>query len=158
MNSLRLLGEESRLVIADRRRRALGEPVPNNYEVEGIRADGTRFPLYLYLSKTTFGGDPATLAFLVDFSEVKEHQAVREELQAQFHAPEDGVVETPGRRRGARLRPVRDPGHDRVGHGRGRPDNAAARRLAGHRGRRAAVGSLTQRLLAFAQKPARSRF
>ena len=156
MNSLRLFGEESRLVIADRvRRRALGEPVPNNYEVEGIRADGTRFPLYLYLSKTTFGGDPATLAFLVDFSEVKEHQAVREELQAQLQQAQK--MESVGRLAGGVAHDFNNMlsvilGTTELAMGAVAPTTPLHADLQAIAGAAQRSADLTQQLLAFARK------
>ena len=82
---LELLPPESRALILERiQKRAAGEPVPSHYETLGRRANGETFPIDLYLSRTMFGGEPATLAFVLDVTEQKQAQAAREELHAQL--------------------------------------------------------------------------
>ena len=66
------LAPEFKEVVADRaRRRARGEPVPSEYEVVGLRSDGSRFPLHVAVASVELSDGKASLAFLTDMTERK---------------------------------------------------------------------------------------
>mgnify|MGYP001269005190 FL=1 len=70
---LELFVPESRSQILENiQRRAQGLPVPNSYEVECFRKDGTRFPVLMHLTRTTFADGPATIGFILDITERKQ--------------------------------------------------------------------------------------
>jgi two-component system, cell cycle sensor histidine kinase and response regulator CckA len=76
---LELFSPECRQKVAENiQRRAIGLPVPDSYEAESLRKDGTRFPMLMYLTKATFADGPATVGFILDITERKR---MEEELQ-----------------------------------------------------------------------------
>jgi PAS domain S-box-containing protein len=69
---LELFTPESRSIIMENiRRRTQGLPVPNGYEAECIRKNGTRFPVLLHFARTDFSDGPATVGFILDITERK---------------------------------------------------------------------------------------
>jgi PAS domain S-box-containing protein len=56
-------------------RRTQGLPVPDYYEAECLRKDGTRFPILMYLTRTIFADGPATVAFVLDITERRRAEA-----------------------------------------------------------------------------------
>ena len=71
-------------ILENIRRRSQGAPVPNSYETVGIRRDGTRFPILLYLAQAEFAEGPALLAFILDISERKRAEEEKAKLQDQL--------------------------------------------------------------------------
>ena len=66
-------------VLENIERRAKGLPVPDAYEAECFRKDGSRFPILMYLTRTTLPAGPATVTFALDISERKcAEDALRE--------------------------------------------------------------------------------
>ncbi|MCX6649780.1 MAG: PAS domain S-box protein [Candidatus Bathyarchaeota archaeon] len=60
-------------IVSERtRRRSLGEKVPNCYEVELIKKDGSTLPVEYYISPIIFNGEKASLTFIRDISQIKE--------------------------------------------------------------------------------------
>jgi len=49
-------------------RRGRGEPVPDQYEIKGLRKDGATFPLYVEVARIHLMGMPVSAAFFTDFS------------------------------------------------------------------------------------------
>ena len=71
---------------ANIQRRAQGDPVPNSYEAECLRADGTRFPVLMHLTRATFSDGPATVAFVLDITERKRAQDELRASETKFRA------------------------------------------------------------------------
>ena len=72
-NVLEITKENYREMAEDRtRRRALGEDVPSQYEVELIRKDGTFLPVEYSISRIIFNGENASLTFIRDVSQRNE--------------------------------------------------------------------------------------
>ena len=70
-------------LIKDRtRKRALGEDVLNQYEVELIRKDGSIIPVEYSVSRISYNGEMASLTFIRDVSQRKEKQALQNRLDA----------------------------------------------------------------------------
>jgi PAS domain S-box-containing protein len=70
---LELFTPESRPQIMENiQRRAQGLLVPNSYEAECFRKDGSRFPVLMHLTRTKFADGPATIGFILDITERKE--------------------------------------------------------------------------------------
>ena len=66
------LAPECREMVADyARRRALGEPMPSEYEVVGLRGDGSQFPIHIAVASVELSDGKASLAFLTDMTERK---------------------------------------------------------------------------------------
>jgi PAS domain S-box-containing protein len=55
--------------------RATGVSVPESYEVECLRKDGTKFPVLMYLTRITFVDGPATIGVIMDITERKRAEA-----------------------------------------------------------------------------------
>ena len=68
-------------ILENIQRRAKGLPVPNAYEAECFRKDGTRFPILMYLTRTIFADGPATVAFIIDITDRKRAE---ERIERQF--------------------------------------------------------------------------
>ncbi|MGD0805047.1 MAG: GAF domain-containing protein [Candidatus Bathyarchaeia archaeon] len=66
------------------RRRALGESVPNKYDVELIRKDGSFIPVEFSISRIVFNGENASLTFIRDISNEKKKQALQSRI-ASLH-------------------------------------------------------------------------
>jgi two-component system cell cycle sensor histidine kinase/response regulator CckA len=82
---LELFAPEWRPQIAENiQRRAGGMPVPNSYEVDCIRKDGTRIPVLMSLARTTFADGPATVGFIMDLTELKRTEAALMEREDQL--------------------------------------------------------------------------
>ena len=78
---LELFTPEWRAHIQDNiERRTKGLPVPDFYEAECFRRDGSRFPVQMYLSRTTFSDGPATVGFILDISERKQAQVLQQAI------------------------------------------------------------------------------
>ena len=73
--------EERERVAALNRERQRGEPVPARYEFKGIRKDGTTLYVEVSATRIIYQGEPATLAYLRDVSERKQHE--EEQRQSQ---------------------------------------------------------------------------
>ena len=73
---LELFTPEFRHVILENtQQRDQGQPVPNGYEAECIRKDGTRFPVLMDFSRTIFSDGPATVGFILDITNRKQAEA-----------------------------------------------------------------------------------
>ena len=66
------------------RRRAEGLPVPDTYEAECLRRDGTRFPILMHFARAVFADGPATVGFLIDITERKRAEEELREKDSQF--------------------------------------------------------------------------
>jgi PAS domain S-box-containing protein/putative nucleotidyltransferase with HDIG domain len=66
------------------RRRAAGLPVPDSYQSEHLRRDGTRVPVFLQVTRVSFADGPATLAFITDISEQKRAEEALRAGDRQF--------------------------------------------------------------------------
>ncbi len=71
------------------KRRAGGLPVPDSYEAECLRQDGTRFPVLMHLTRTTFADGPSTVAFVMDISEAKQAQVALKQSEEKFRLLSD---------------------------------------------------------------------
>ena len=71
-------------IMENSQRRAEGLPVPNSYEVECLRKDGTRFPVIMNLVRTTFADGPATVGFIIDITERKRAEEALRNSQARL--------------------------------------------------------------------------
>lgn len=61
--------------------RQRGEPVPARYEFKGIRKDGSILYVEVSATRIVYQGAPATLAYLRDVSERKQHEEERRQSQ-----------------------------------------------------------------------------
>ena len=81
---LDLVAPESRdAVLANMRARAKGEDAPIQYEVTGLRRDGTRFPLEAHISSYERGGSLHTVVSLRDLSERVRLEEARRHYENQ---------------------------------------------------------------------------
>ncbi len=62
-------------------KRSAGLPVPDNYEVECIKKDGTVFPIQLFPQRVIFPDGPATASFITDTSERKKAEFENKKLR-----------------------------------------------------------------------------
>ncbi len=67
-------------------RRAQGLPVPSAYEAEGLRRDGTRFPILMQLARPAFADGPATVGFISDITERKQAEQDLAGSEARFRS------------------------------------------------------------------------
>ena len=75
-------------ILENIQRRTIGLPVPDFYEAENIRKDGTRFPTLMYLARLMLTGFPVTVAFIVDISprkQVEEQMALKNKQLAMLN-------------------------------------------------------------------------
>jgi PAS domain S-box-containing protein len=94
---LDLFAPECRQAVRDNiQRRAQGLPVPTTYEAECLRRDGTRFPILMHLTRTSFSDGPATIAFVLDITERKrvenELNASEDRYRKLFESSPDGII------------------------------------------------------------------
>jgi len=101
-NPEELMGKENLMVVHpnDRRRvseinrmRSLGEPVPGRYEFKGLRKDGKTIDIAVAVTQTTYFGERADIAFLMDISDRKKAQEAIESEKAKFHDMLDSITE-----------------------------------------------------------------
>lgn len=97
ISPLELFAPEQRPKIMENiQRRANGLYVPNSYETECLRKDGTKFPILMYLTRTTFADGPATLGFFMDISERKQTENALKESEEKFkgiiNQINDGII------------------------------------------------------------------
>lgn len=59
-------------VLERARRRALGLQAPTEYEVVGLRRDGSEFPMHVAVGVVSLADGPASVAFLTDISAAKQ--------------------------------------------------------------------------------------
>jgi nitrogen fixation negative regulator NifL len=82
---LELFAPESRPQIKENiQRRAEGLSVPDAYETNCLRKDGTRFPILMYLTMAVFADGPAVVAFIMDITEQKRDEKEKAKLQEQL--------------------------------------------------------------------------
>jgi PAS domain S-box-containing protein/putative nucleotidyltransferase with HDIG domain len=82
---LELWAPEWRLLVAENiRRRAQGLQVPDSYEADHLRKDGTRFPAVVYVVGAVVGDGPVTVGFVTDISERKRAEEERRARDSQF--------------------------------------------------------------------------
>ena len=76
---------EYRELIEERTRlRHNGVKVPNYYEVELIRKDGTRLPVAYSVSRIIYEGEPASLTYIRDISQLKQMTEALQKSEAQY--------------------------------------------------------------------------
>lgn len=78
---------EWREIVLDRAaRRSRGEPVPTEYEGQGLRADGSQFPLHASVAMVDLPDGPATIGFLTDMTERGNAEWALKESEARFRS------------------------------------------------------------------------
>jgi two-component system cell cycle sensor histidine kinase/response regulator CckA len=76
---------ESREIVRERsKKRALGEPVPPEYEGIGQRRDGSRFPVHILVETIQLPDGPAFMAFLSDITERKNTEEKLQESERRY--------------------------------------------------------------------------
>jgi len=70
-------------------RRSRGLTVPNNYEVEVFRKDGSRVPILMYLTTMMLSDGPFTLTILIDISERKQSEKELKDSEIRFRSTFD---------------------------------------------------------------------
>ena len=78
-------------ILENIKNRSMGKDVPNNYEVECLRKDGSQFPVQMYLTKAEMAGGPVTIAFILDISERKKVEESLLESETKFRRIFDTV-------------------------------------------------------------------
>ncbi len=77
-------------------RRAKDLPVPDSYDAECFRSDGSKFPILMYLTKTMFSDGMATVAFIIDMTQRKKLEGILHESEKKFRdifeANMDGIT------------------------------------------------------------------
>jgi len=82
-----LWAPESAPAIQDRaRRRARGEPVPNDYDGIAQRLDGTTFPVHVSVTIVELPDGPATVGFFTDITERALAAAALRKSEAEFRS------------------------------------------------------------------------
>jgi two-component system cell cycle sensor histidine kinase/response regulator CckA len=76
-------------ILENLRRRAQGLPVPNSYEAECVRKDGTRFPVLMNFARTMFADGAATIGFIADITDLKRAEEALRTSQTQLEAAMD---------------------------------------------------------------------
>ncbi len=71
-------------IVENIRRRAAGLPVPDSYEAEVFRKDGSRVPIFMYLSAAQFSDGPAVIAFIVDITDPKRSEHALRDSQEKY--------------------------------------------------------------------------
>ena len=83
---LSLIAPEYRpLMQENAQRRSKGLPVPDRYEIECLRKDGSRLPVLVFLSTAIFADGPATVGFFLDISQRKQAE---KKIQASLEEKE----------------------------------------------------------------------
>jgi PAS domain S-box-containing protein len=72
------------------KKRRRGEPVPNQYEIMGLRKDGLTFPLLIEVSRVHLKDVPLSVAFFTDFTERKRIEAALSSSEKRYRT----LVET----------------------------------------------------------------
>jgi len=95
-----LVGRDLRTLVVPVERRRLealqaardrGDPAPTQYEVEGIRKDGSRISVEVLASPVVWEGEPATMGTMVDVTERRRAEAALRESQQTLRAVIDAV-------------------------------------------------------------------
>lgn len=82
-----MFAEKWRPFIAERNRRRLeGHLQSDEYEVEGLRSDGSTFPFRVSVSHIHLSDGPATLAFFIDTSQQHRYEQALRENQERLQA------------------------------------------------------------------------
>jgi two-component system, cell cycle sensor histidine kinase and response regulator CckA len=136
-------------------RRAKGFFVPDSYETQCLRKDGTRVPVLLYLAQADFADGPATVTFLVDISAHK--RAEEEERNLRLQLEQSQKVESIGRLAGGVAHDFNNMlmvilGHADIGLHLVEPTSPLHAGLTEIRKAAERSAELTRRLLAFARK------
>jgi PAS domain S-box-containing protein/putative nucleotidyltransferase with HDIG domain len=92
-------------------RRASGLAVPDRYEVECVRTDGSTFPVLLQFSRANFPDGPATVAFITDMSGQKRAETEAILASARLEVTLEGAVSALGA--ATELRDPYTAGHQR---------------------------------------------
>ena len=72
--------------------RAKGVSVPESYEVECVRKDGTKFPVLMYLTRMMFADGLATVGFIIDITERKRAELLLKRYQLLSENTRDIVL------------------------------------------------------------------
>ncbi len=92
---LELFAPEWRTTVAENiRRRAESLSVPDAYEAECLRRDGSRFPILMYLTRAAFADGPATVAFVIDVTARRRAELERARLATAVDNATDLVILT----------------------------------------------------------------
>jgi PAS domain S-box-containing protein len=79
-------------------RRAKDLSVPETYEAECFRKDGSKFPILMYLTRTMFSDGMATIAFIIDMTERKKSdeklRLSEEKFSGLFHSSPNAILVT----------------------------------------------------------------
>jgi len=76
---------EARAYFADMiTRQSRGEPVPGEYEIMGLKKDGTSFPLRAQAVEIQLNDGPAVVSFFEDLTERKKAEEERKKLETQL--------------------------------------------------------------------------
>lgn len=67
------------------KRRIQGEDVPNIYELDGLRKNGSKIEIEINSGIGSFQGKPATIAFFRDTTERKKAEAALQKSEERFH-------------------------------------------------------------------------
>jgi diguanylate cyclase (GGDEF)-like protein/PAS domain S-box-containing protein len=83
---LEIVAPQSREAMIDRvRKRAQGIAVEQNYEIFGLRKDGTEIPLLVSANRMELDEGPRTTAFVVDITEQKRNESALKETNEMLH-------------------------------------------------------------------------
>ena len=67
--------------------------MPNYYEAECLRKDGTKFPILMYLTSIRFSTEHATLGFILDITERTQVEEALRASENHFHTLFDNMLE-----------------------------------------------------------------
>jgi two-component system cell cycle sensor histidine kinase/response regulator CckA len=81
------------MVMEYNRRRQRGEPAPSQYEFRAVRKDGKVIYVEISGAKTTYRGEPVTLAYLRDITERKEAEKDLKESEERYRLISENMMD-----------------------------------------------------------------